>query len=123
MSKFVDDLKKDIEGMEARHEQHKELRHEKHEEKKFARELKHQMKHEEHEKVKQGRKVAHEEKKEEKIFKDRQSNPWNRIYHSWFIRPFYNPSPSFSFLTTWFTKINNITFITELKRPTAVEYP
>ena len=43
---FVDDLKKDIEGMEARHEQHKELRHEKHEEKKFARELKHQMKHE-----------------------------------------------------------------------------
>ena len=31
MSKFVDDLKKDIEGMEARHEQHKELRHEKHE--------------------------------------------------------------------------------------------
>ena len=66
MSKFVDDLKKDIEGMEARHEQHKELRHEKHEEKKFARELKHQMKHEEHEKVKQGRKVAHEEKKEEK---------------------------------------------------------
>ena len=28
MSKFVDDLKKDIEGMEARHEQHKELRHE-----------------------------------------------------------------------------------------------
>ena len=25
MSKFVDDLKKDIEGMEARHEQHKEL--------------------------------------------------------------------------------------------------
>ena len=38
---FVDDLKKDIEGMEARHEQHKELRHEKHEEKKFARELKH----------------------------------------------------------------------------------
>lgn len=43
MSKFVDDLKKDIEGMEARHEQHKELRHEKHEEKKFARELKHQM--------------------------------------------------------------------------------
>ena len=44
MSKFVDDLKKDIEGMEARHEQHKELRHEKHEEKKFARELKHQMK-------------------------------------------------------------------------------
>ena len=30
MSKFVDDLKKDIEGMEARHEQHKELRHEKH---------------------------------------------------------------------------------------------
>ena len=63
---FVDDLKKDIEGMEARHEQHKELRHEKHEEKKFARELKHQMKHEEHEKVKQGRKVAHEEKKEER---------------------------------------------------------
>ena len=39
---------------------------EKHEEKKFARELKHQMKHEEHEKVKQGRKVAHEEKKEER---------------------------------------------------------
>ena len=61
-----DELKKDIEGMEARHEQHKELRHEKHEEKKFARELKHQMKHEEHEKVKQGRKVAHEEKKEER---------------------------------------------------------
>ena len=30
------------------------------------------------------------EKKEEKIFKDRQSNPWNRIYHSWFIRPFYS---------------------------------
>lgn len=51
MSKFVDELKKDIEGMEARHEQHKELRHEKHEEKKFARELKHQMKHEEYEKV------------------------------------------------------------------------
>ena len=51
MSKFVDELKKDIEGMEARHEQHKELRHEKHEEKKFARELKHQMKHEEHEKI------------------------------------------------------------------------
>lgn len=35
----------------------------------------------------------------------------------------YNPSPSFSFLTTWFTKINKITFTTELKRPTAVEYP
>ena len=35
MSKFVDELKKDIEGMEARHEQHKELRHEKHEEKKI----------------------------------------------------------------------------------------
>ncbi len=30
------------------------------------------------------------EKKEEKIFKNRQSNPWNRIYHSWFIRPFYS---------------------------------
>ena len=69
MSKFVDELKKDIEGMEARHEQHKELRHEKHEENKFARELKHQMKHEEHEKVKQGRKVAHEEKKRRKTRK------------------------------------------------------
>ena len=66
MSKFIEEMKKDIEGMEARHEQHKELRHEKHEEKKFARELKHQMKHEEHEKVKQGRKVDHEEKKEER---------------------------------------------------------
>ena len=30
------------------------------------------------------------EKKEEKIFKNRQSNPWNRIYHSWFIRSFYS---------------------------------
>lgn len=30
------------------------------------------------------------EKKKEKIFKDRQSNPWNRIYYSWFIRPFYS---------------------------------
>ena len=28
--------------------------------------------------------------KKEKIFKDRQSNPWNRIYYSWFIRPFYS---------------------------------
>lgn len=31
-----------------------------------------------------------EKKKEEKIFKNRQSNPWNRIYHSWFIRSFYS---------------------------------
>ena len=33
----------------------------------------------------------------------------------------YNPSPSFSFFTTQFTKINRITFTTELNRPTAVE--
>lgn len=46
MSKFVEELKKDIEGIEARHEQKKEIRHERHEEKKFAKELKHQMKHE-----------------------------------------------------------------------------
>ena len=43
MSKFVEELKKDIEGIEARHEQKKEIRHERHEEKKFARELKHEM--------------------------------------------------------------------------------
>ena len=36
MSKFVEELKKDIEGIEARHEQKKEIRHERHEEKKFA---------------------------------------------------------------------------------------
>ena len=48
MSKFVENLKEDIKGMEAHHQQKKEERHEKHEEHKFARELKHQMKHEEH---------------------------------------------------------------------------
>lgn len=37
---------------------------------------------------KEGEKM--EKKKEEKIFKDRQNNPWNWIYHSWFIRPFYS---------------------------------
>ena len=36
MSKFVEEIKKDIKGMEARHEQHKEQRHERHEEMKFA---------------------------------------------------------------------------------------
>ena len=33
----------------------------------------------------------------------------------------YNPSPSFIFFTTKFTKINKITLITELNNPTAVE--
>lgn len=46
MSKLVEEVKLELKGIRAQFEQKKEDMQERHEEKKFAKELKHQMKHE-----------------------------------------------------------------------------
>src|SRR5699024_5596270 len=45
---------------------------------------------------------------------------FDTVFH---FHPSYSPSPSLSLDTTKFTTISRITLITELKSPTAVEYP